>query len=166
MKKLMISTALSLALALPAEEESCGKASLSASFWMMIFVLTRISNVRMSLTVLVLLAVPYAHTAWFPANLGKDTSCHCCCLCCQADLQETAGIGGRCGCDMSQSEPLPELPPATVNSQFETSQTVVSVETGEKPFEFIKPVSRPSADMVVLDDSGPPLYLVNASLLI
>ena len=119
------------------------------------------------LTLLVLLAVPYARTAQYPSNPGGQSFCNCCCSCCGEKTAEKAvDIGGKCGCDISKPEPLADLPPATVNPNPDQSRSDVVFETVDISFDGCSPHARPVMPEVSSDGTGPPLYLVNSSFLI
>jgi len=120
------------------------------------------------LTVLVLLVVPYAHTARLPVDIGERATCHCCCSCCQetSNGEKTVDIKSKCGCDIAESEPLTEMPPATITLESKNDLTVISFKSGGESFNIDKPVTYRSAAVVVFDDTGPPLFLVNSSFVI
>ena len=122
------------------------------------------------LVILTLPVVPIYDIASLSAAPAENT-CGPICCCCGDTSEDNSddsrqSMAAKCGCNVDESEPAEEIPPLTVSNLSKNNESTITYI--DHFFNNIDLNSRNNAlkTDIIYDDTGPPLYLVNASFLI
>jgi hypothetical protein len=122
------------------------------------------------LVILTLPASPLFDIASLSAAPAENTCGPVCCCCGDTpdDIspENSQGMAAKCGCNMNESEPAEDIPPLTASNLSKDNEITITFVD-----HFFKTIDLNSRNNVfktdvIYDDTGPPLYLVNASFLI
>lgn len=126
-------------------------------------------NLITSLILMTLLALPFLHFARLTA-VSSRVVCSAGCGCCHEAERAAAAylpdLTSRCCCDISEPEPVTDIPPL-VSPPYSRDSENMSPVPEEKFQELSISVVKAYLKVTLFcDEPGPPLYLVHTSLLI